>query len=55
MLLQKSQYESDYQSALVNDRTAKITLRLMLNDQTPLDKFDVTGPFEYQEQVLAHR
>ena len=28
MLLQRVQYESDYQSALVNARTAKITLRL---------------------------
>ncbi len=27
-------------------------LRLMLNDQTPVDKFDVTGPFEFKEQVL---
>jgi len=51
--LQRVQYDSDYQGALVNARTAKITLRLMLNDQTPVDKFDVTGPFEFQEQVLA--
>jgi cobalt-zinc-cadmium efflux system outer membrane protein len=53
MLLQRVQYESDYQGALVNARTAKITLRLMMNDQTPVDKFDVTGPFEFKEQVLA--
>jgi len=53
MLLQRVQYDSDYQGALVNARTAKITLRLMLNDQTPVDKFDVTGPFEFQDQVLA--
>jgi outer membrane protein, heavy metal efflux system len=53
MLLQRVQYESDYQGALVNARTAKITLRLMLNDQTPVDKFDVTGPFEFKDQVLA--
>jgi cobalt-zinc-cadmium efflux system outer membrane protein len=53
MLLQKVQYESDYQGALVNARTAKITLRLMMNDQTPVDKFDVTGPFEFKDQVLA--
>jgi outer membrane protein, heavy metal efflux system len=52
MLLQRVQYESDYQGALVNARTAKITLRLMLNEQTPVDKFDVTGPFEFKEQVL---
>ena len=53
MLLQRVQYDSDYQGALVNARTAKITLRLMLNDQTPVDKFDVAGPFEFQDQVLA--
>jgi cobalt-zinc-cadmium efflux system outer membrane protein len=53
MLLQRVQYDSDYQGALVNARTAKITLRLMLNDQTPVDQFDVTGPFEFQDQVLA--
>ena len=53
MLLQRVQYESDYQGALVNARTAKITLRLMMNDQTPVDKFDVTGPFEFKDQVLA--
>ena len=53
MLLQRVQYESDYQGALVNARTAKITLRMMLNEQTPVDKFDVTGPFEFKEQVLG--
>src|SRR5664280_1355823 len=53
MLLQRVQYESDYQGALVNARTAKITLRLMLNGQTPVDKFDVPGPFEFQDPVLA--
>ena len=52
MLLQRVQYESDYQNALVNARTAKITLRMMLNEQTPVDKFDVTGPFEFKDQVL---
>jgi outer membrane protein, heavy metal efflux system len=50
--LQRVQYESDYQTALVNSRTAKITMRLMLNDQTPVDKFDVTGAFEFKDQVL---
>jgi cobalt-zinc-cadmium efflux system outer membrane protein len=53
MLLQRVQYESDLQGALTNARTAKITLRMMLNDQTPVDKFDVTGPFEFKDQVLA--
>ncbi len=53
MLLQRVQYDSDYQAALINARTAKITLRLMLNDHTPVDQFDVTGPFEFKDQVLA--
>lgn len=52
ILLQRVQYESDYQNALVNARTAKITMRLMLNDQTPVDKFDVAGDFDFKEQVL---
>ena len=52
MQMQRPQYESDYQNALVNSRTARITLRMLLNDQTPVDKFDITGPFEFKEQVL---
>ena len=53
MVLQRVQYESDYQGALTNARTAKITLRMMLNEQTPVDQFDVTGPFEFKDQVMA--
>jgi cobalt-zinc-cadmium efflux system outer membrane protein len=53
MTLQRVQYESDYQGALTNARTAKITLRMMLNDQTPVDQFDVTGPFEFKEQAVG--
>ena len=49
--LQRVQYESDFQTALVNARTAKITLLMLLNDRTPVDQFDVTGPFEFQEQI----
>ncbi len=50
--LQRVQYESDYQTALVNLRTAKIMLLMLLDDRTPVDRFDVTGPFEFQERVL---
>jgi len=53
LVLQRAQYESDYQTALVNARTAKVTLLMMLNDRTPVDRFDVTGPFEFQERVMA--
>jgi cobalt-zinc-cadmium efflux system outer membrane protein len=50
--LQKVQFESDYQTALVNLRTAKIQLIQLLNDHTPVDEFDVTGDFDYREPVL---
>jgi cobalt-zinc-cadmium efflux system outer membrane protein len=50
--LQRPQYESDLQTASVNLRTAKITLLMLLNDRTAVDKFDIAGPFDFVE-VLA--
>jgi outer membrane protein, heavy metal efflux system len=49
--LQRSQFESDVQTAEVNLRTSKITLLALLNDRTPIDKFDVTGAFDFNEQL----
>ena len=49
--LQRVQYESDVQTADVNLRTAKIQLRMLLNDRTPVDQFDVTGPFDFSDQI----
>jgi cobalt-zinc-cadmium efflux system outer membrane protein len=49
--LQRVQYESDYETAKVNLRTAKITLLTLLNDRTPVDQFDVTGPFTFSDQI----
>ena len=51
--LQRVQYESDVQSAEVNLRTAKIQLLTLLNDRTPIEEFDVTGPFDFSDQVMA--
>jgi len=46
--LQRVTYESDVQTAEVNLRTAKIQLLQFLNDQsTPVDQFDVSGPFDF--------
>jgi cobalt-zinc-cadmium efflux system outer membrane protein len=46
--LQRVQYESDVQTAEVNLRTAKIQLLRLLNDQTtPVEQFDVAGPFDF--------
>lgn len=50
--LQRVQYVQDYQTAKVNLDTAKITLRMLLNDRTPLDRFDVTGPFDFSELMM---
>ena len=46
--LQRVTYESDVQTAEVNLRTAKIQLLRLLNDQTTsADQFDVSGPFDF--------
>jgi outer membrane protein, heavy metal efflux system len=50
--LQRVQYESDLQTAEVNLRTAKIQLLALLNDQTPVEQFDVTGPYDFSAQLL---
>ena len=49
--LQRVQYESDLQTADVNLRTAKIQLLTLLNDRTPVEQFDVTGPFDFTTQI----
>jgi len=50
--LQRVQYESDVQNAEVNLRTAKIQLLTLLNDRTPIEQFDVAGPFEFNDQLM---
>lgn len=47
--LQRVQYESDVQTSDVNLRTAKIQLLKLLNDQTPIEQFDVTGTYDFME------
>jgi outer membrane protein, heavy metal efflux system len=49
--LQWVQYLSDLQTAEVNLRVAKIQLLMLLNDQTPVDQFDVNGPFDFADQL----
>jgi len=50
--LQRVQYESDVQTSEVNLRTAKIQLLTLLNDRTPIEKFDVAGPFDFHDQLM---
>jgi cobalt-zinc-cadmium efflux system outer membrane protein len=49
--LQRVQYESDLQTAEVNLRTAKIQLLALLNERTPVEQFDVTGPFDFSHPI----
>ncbi len=51
--LQRVQFESDFEMALVNLRTAKIGLLMLLNDRTPIEQFDVTGPFDFSSELRS--
>jgi cobalt-zinc-cadmium efflux system outer membrane protein len=51
--LQRVQFESDFETAIVNLRTAKIQLLMLLNDRTPIEQFDVSGPFDYIDQLMS--
>lgn len=50
--LQRVQYESDVQTAEVDLRTAKIQLLTLLDDQTPIEQFEVTGAYDFNAQLL---
>jgi len=49
--LQRVEYESEIETATVNLRTAKIQLLQMLDDRTPVDQFDVSGPFDFGDNL----
>jgi cobalt-zinc-cadmium efflux system outer membrane protein len=49
--LLRVQYESEIETAIVNLRTTKIQLLQLLNDRTPVDQFDVTGPFDFSDSL----
>jgi len=45
------QYEMEIQTAIVNLRTSKIQLLQLLNERTPVEQFDVTGTFDFTEDL----
>lgn len=49
--LQRVQYESDLQTGEVSLRTAKILLLQLLDQQTPVDQFEIQGPFDFADQL----
>jgi cobalt-zinc-cadmium efflux system outer membrane protein len=53
--LQRVQFESDFETAVVNLRTAKIQLLMLLNDRTPIEQFDVSGPFDFKEELMPQQ
>jgi cobalt-zinc-cadmium efflux system outer membrane protein len=50
--LQRVQFESDYETAVVNLRTSKIQLLMLLNDRTPIEQLDVSGDYDFTEQLM---
>ena len=51
--VQRVQYGTDLQTAKVNLRTAKIQLLTLLNDRTPIERFEVTGTYDFPDEVPA--
>jgi cobalt-zinc-cadmium efflux system outer membrane protein len=49
--LVRVQYEQEIQTAMVNLRTAKIHLLQLLDSRTPVEKFDVTGRFDFDDSL----
>ena len=49
--LLRVQYESEIQTAIVNLRTAKIQLLQLLDDKTPVEQFDLSGSFDFSEEL----
>ena len=49
--LLRVQYETEIQTAIVSLRTAKIQLLQLLNDRTPVEQFDVNGPFDFNDSL----
>jgi len=53
LVLVRPQFESDFETAAVNLRTAKIQLLQLLNNRTPIEQFDVTGTYDYTDSLMA--
>ena len=49
--LQRVQFEADFETAMVNLRTAKIQLLTLLNSRTPIEQFDVNGAYDFKEEL----
>jgi outer membrane protein, heavy metal efflux system len=50
--MQRVQFETDYQNAILNLKTSKIGIQQLVLDRTPIDRFDVSGAYEYTEKLM---
>ena len=51
--LQRVQFASDVQTAETSVRTAKIQLLMLIDDRTPVEQFDIAGPFDFNEPLTT--
>jgi outer membrane protein, heavy metal efflux system len=51
--LGRVQYESDLQTAQQNLENAKIQLLTLMNSRMPVDEFDVSGSYDFNEQLAS--
>ena len=51
--LQRVTFESEVETADVNLRTAKIALLTLLDDRTPIEKYDVSGTYDFAELPMS--
>ncbi len=51
--LQRIQFLTDVQTAETNLRTAKIQLLALISDHTPVEQFDLSGPFDFSEPAVT--
>jgi outer membrane protein, heavy metal efflux system len=49
--LQRIQFETDYQTAILSLRTSKIQIQQLILDRTAMEQFDVAGPYAYTESL----
>jgi len=49
--LLRVQYEAEIETATVNLRTAKFELQQLIDERTPVDKFDVVGTFDWSDAL----
>jgi cobalt-zinc-cadmium efflux system outer membrane protein len=49
--LQRVQFESDLETAIVNLRTAKIQLLTLINERAPVEQFEVAGAYDFTDRL----